>query len=110
MSNVSGLESKKATDFSTENKLVRTKPWFSISESENVANVNRNMNPVVASSMVSDIRPNKNPSTHSHYNIYDTTENVGDVRQKCLSTSDSSSGRSMRPRIAEDKNSKCTFI
>ena len=39
MSNVSGLESKKATDFSTENKLVRTKPWFSKAESENVANV-----------------------------------------------------------------------
>jgi len=64
------------------------------------------MNPVVASSMVSDIRLNKNPSTHSHHNIYDTTENASNVRQKCLSTSDSSSGRSMRPRIAEDKNSK----
>ena len=106
MSNVSGLESKKATDFSTENKLVRTKPWFSKAESENVANVSRSMNPVVASAMVSDIRPNKNPSTHSLYNIYDTTENVSDALQKCLSTSDSSSGRSMRPRIAEDKNSK----
>ena len=106
MSNVSGLESKKATDISTENKLVRTKPWFSKAESENVANVSRSINPVVASAMVSDIRPNKNPSTHSLYNIYDTTENVSDALQKCLSTSDSSSGRSMRPRIAEDKNSK----
>ena len=106
MSNVSGFESKKATDISTENKLVRTKPWFSKAESENVANVSRSINPVVASAMVSDIRPNKNPSTHSFYNIYDTTENVSDALQKCLSTSDSSSGRSMRPRIAEDKNSK----
>jgi len=103
---VSGLESKKATDISTENKLVRTKPWFSNAESENVAKVSRSIYPVVASAMVSDIRPNKNPSTHSLYNIYDTTENVSDALQKCLSTSDSSSGRSMRPRIAEDKNSK----
>ena len=109
-SNVSGLESKKATDISLENKLVRTKPWFSNAESENVAKVSRSIYPVVASAMVSDIRPNKNPSTHSLYNIYDTTENVSDALQKCLSTSDSSSGRSMRPRIAEDKNSKCTFI
>ena len=35
MGNVSVLESTKATDFLTENKLVTTKPWFSKSESEN---------------------------------------------------------------------------
>ena len=52
MSNVSGFESKKATDIATENKLVRTKPWFSKSESENVANVSRSINPFVASAMV----------------------------------------------------------
>ena len=106
MGNVSVLESTKATDFLTENKLVTTKPWFSKSESENLASDSRGIYPGFASSMASDIRPSKNSSTHSPNNIYDTTENVSDALQKCLSTSDSSSGRSMRPRIAEDKNSK----
>ena len=106
MGNVSVLESTKATDFLTENKLVTTKPWFSKSESENLASDSRGMNPGFASSMASDIRLNKNSSTHSPNNIYDTTENVSDALQKSLSVSDSVSGRSMRPRIAEDKNSK----
>ena len=68
------------------------------------------MNLEFASSMSSDIRPCKNSSTHSSTNIYDTTVNANYALQKTLSVSDSISGRSMRPRIAEDKNSKCTFI
>ena len=108
MGNVSVLESTKATDFLTENKLVTTKPWFSKSESERLASNSRGMNPGFASSMASDIRPSKNSSTHSSNNIYDTTVNVNasNALQKSLSVSDSVSGRSMRPRIAEDKNSK----
>jgi len=108
MGNVSVLESTKATDFLTENKLVIAKPWFSKSESENLANDSRSINPGLASSMVSDIRPNKNSSIHSPNNIYDTTVKVNAkyALQKTVSVSDSGSGRSMRPRIAEDKNSK----
>ena len=68
------------------------------------------MNLEFASSMSSDIRPNKNSSTHSSNNIYDTNVNASDALQKRLSVSDSVSGKSMRPRIAEDKNSKCSFI
>ena len=71
-----------------------------------MASDSRGINPGFASSMASDIRPSKNSSTHSTNNIYDTTENVSDALQKSLSVSDSVSGRSMRPRIAEDKNSK----
>ena len=68
------------------------------------------MNFQFASSMSSDIRPNKNSSTHSNNNIYDTNVNASDALQKTLSVSDSVSGRSMRPRIAEDKNSKFSLI
>ena len=96
----------KATNILTENKLVTTKPWFSKSESEKSVSDSRNMNLEFASSMSSDIRPNKNSSTHSSTNIYDTTVNASYALQKTLSVSDSVSGRSMRPRIAEDKNSK----
>ena len=90
----------------TGNKLVTTKPWFSKSESEKLASDSRNMNLEFASSMASDISPCKNSSTHSSTNIYDTTVNASYALQKTLSVSDSVSGRSMRPRIAEDKNSK----
>ena len=66
------------------------------------------MNLESVSSMSSDIRPIKKSSTHSSSNIYDTTANVNasTTLQRILSISDSFSGRSMRPRIAEDKNSK----
>jgi len=64
------------------------------------------MNFEFASSMSSDICPSKNLSTHSSTYIYDTTGNAKYELQKTLSVSDSVSGRSMRPRIAEDKNSK----
>ena len=66
------------------------------------------MNLEFASSMSSDIRPSKNSSTHSSTNVYDSTFNVDAsyTLQKTLSVSDSISGRSIRPRIAEDKNSK----
>ena len=108
MGNVSVLESTKATDFLTENKLVTTKPWFSKSESEKSASDSCGMNLEFVFSMPSDIRPSKNSSTHSSTNIYDTTAivNASYALQKTLSVSDSVSGRSMRPRIAEDKNSK----
>ena len=94
----------------TENKLVTTKPWFSKSGSEKSVSDNRNMDFELASSMSSDIRPNKNSSTHSSNNIYDTNVNASDALQKTLSVSDYVSGRSMRPIIAEDKNSKCSLI
>ena len=69
------------------------------------------MNLEFASSMSSDIRPRKNSSTHSSTNIYDTVNvNANYALQKTLSVSDSVSGRSMHPRIAEDKNSKRTII
>ena len=66
------------------------------------------MNLESVSSMSSDIRPIKKSSTHSSSNIYDTTANVNasTTLQRSLSVSDSFSGRSIRPRIAEDKNSK----
>ena len=108
MGNVSILENAKATNILTENKLVTTKPWFSKSESEKSASDSRGMNPGFASSMSFDIRPSKNSSTHSSNNIYDTTVKVNAkyALQKTVSVSNSGSGRSMRPRIAEDKNSK----
>ena len=98
----------KATNILTENKLVTTKPWFSKSELVKSVSESREMNLGSASSMYSDIRPIKNSSTHSSSYIYDTTANVnaGTALQRSLSVSDSFSGRSMRPRIAEDKNSK----
>ena len=104
------LEKEKTMDIVTENKLVTTKPWFSKSGSEKSVSDNRNMDFELASSMSSDIRPNKNSSTHSSNNIYDTNVNASDALQKKLSVSDSISGRSMRPRIAEDKISKCSLI
>ena len=108
--NVSKVEKATATNIVTENKLVTTKPWFSKSGSEKSVSDNCNMDFELASSMSSDICPNKNSSTHSSNNIYDTNVNASDALQKTLSVSDSVSGRSMRPRIAEDKNSKCTLI
>ena len=104
MVSVSKLENAKATKILTENKLVTTKPWFSKSESVKSVSKSRSMNLECVSSMSSDIRPNKNSSTHSSNNIYDTTVNVNasNALQKSLSVSDSVSGRSMRPRIAED--------
>ena len=108
MGNVSKFENATATNILTENKLVTTKPWFSKSGSEKSVSDNRNMNFEFASSMSSDIRPNKNSSTYSSTNkyIYDTTVNASYALQKTLSVSDSIRGTSMRPRIAEDKNSK----
>ena len=107
MGNVSVLESTKSTDFLTENKLVTTKQWFSKSESEKSTSDSQGMNPGFASSMPFDIHPSKNSATHSSNNIYDTTVKVNAkyALQKTVSVSDSGSGRSMRPRIAEDKNS-----
>ena len=92
----------------TENKLVTTKPWFSKSELVKSVSESREMNLGSASSMYSDIRPIKNSSTCSSNYIYDTTANVnaGTALQRSLPVSDSLSGRSMRPIIAEDKNSK----
>ena len=108
MGNVSILENTTATNILTENKLVTTKPWFSKSESEKSASGSCSMNLEFASSMSSDIHPSKNSSTHSSNNIYDNTAivNASYALQKTLSVSDSVCGRSMRPRIAEDKNSK----
>ena len=108
MGNVSKFENATATNMLTENKLVTTKPWFSKSESEKSASDSRNMNLEFASSISSDTRPSKNSSSHSSTNIYDTIVNVNAsyTLQKNLSVSDSVSGRSMHPRIAEDKNSK----
>ena len=108
MGNVSKFENATATNILTENKLVTTKPGFSKSEYEKSVSDSRNMNLEFASSMSSDIHPSKNSSSHSSTNIYDTTVNVNasNALQKSLSVSDSVSGRSMRPRIAEDKNSK----
>ena len=76
MGNVSKFENATATNILTENKLVTTKPWFSKSEYEKSVSDSRNMNLEFASSMSSDIRPCKNPSTHSSTNIYDTTVNA----------------------------------
>ena len=108
MASVSKLENAKATNILTENKLVTTKPWFSKSELVKSISESREMNLGSASSMYSDIRPIKNSSTHSSSYIYDTTAyvNAGIALQRSLSVSDSFSCRSMRPRIAEDKNSK----
>ena len=63
------------------------------------------MNLEFASSMSSDIRPNKNSSTHSSTNIYDTPVNVNasNALQKSLSVSDSVSGRSMRQELLKIK-------
>ena len=92
----------------TENKLVTTKPWFSKSEILKSEGESRKKNHESESSMSTNIRPRKNSSIHSSSHIYDTTVDVNAniTLQRSLSTSDSFSGRSMRQRIAEDKNSK----
>ena len=92
----------------TENKLVTTKPWFSKSEILTSEGESRKKNQESVSSMSTDIRPIKKSSIHSSSHIYDTTVDVNAniTLHRSLSTSDSLSGRSMRPRIAEDKNSK----
>ena len=98
----SNLEKANVTNILTENKLVTTKPWFSKSELVKSDSESRKKNLESVSSMSSDIRPNKNSSTHSSSNIYDTTVNVNasTTLQRSLSASDSFSGRSMCPRIA----------
>ena len=63
------------------------------------------------SSMSFDIRPHKKLPILSSNNIYDTTEyeNANTTQQRSSSTSDAFCGRSMRPRITEDKISKSCF-
>ena len=83
MVSVSKLENTKATNILTENKLVTTKPWFSKSESVKSVSESRSMNLEFASSMSSDFHPNKNSSTHSSTNIYDSTVNVNSKEFIC---------------------------
>ena len=104
----SNLEKEKAIYIETENKLVTTKPWFSKSEILKPENESMEKNPKSVTNASYDIRPHKKSYIHSSRNIYDATDYVdaNTTLQRSLSTVDSFSGRSMRPRIAEDKISK----
>ena len=99
---------EKTIDIETENKLVTTKPWFSKAEILKPENESLEKNPKSVSSVSYGIRRHKKSSIHSSRYIYDTTDdvNANNTLQRSLSTVDSFSGRSMRPRITEDKISK----
>ena len=107
-----GSDSEKASNIGTGNKLVRTKHWFSksqilISQKESVER-----NPISGACVSYDVCPSKKPYSSPSNNIHDITDNVNanTSLQGSLSTVDSFRGRSMRPRITEDKISECFFL
>ena len=85
-----------------------TKPWFSKSEILKSENESFEKNPKPVASVSYDVRPHKKSSINPSHNIYNITDYVdaNTTLQRSLSTVDSFSGRSMRPRITEDKISK----
>ena len=101
-------EKEETHNIGTGNKLVTTKPWFSKSLILNTQEESLKSLPTseVCDSFV--VRPSLKPSISSSPYIYDTTDNVNvnSTLQMKLPTVNSIGGKSLRPRITEDKISK----
>ena len=89
-----------------------TKPWFSKSKILNSERESFEMNPISVASVSYEVHPSEKPSISPSIDVYDSTDNVdaNTSLQGSLSTVDSFRGRSMRPRITEDKISECFFL
>ena len=92
----------------TENKLVTTKLWFSKSQTLNELKQSFVGTPMLGSIVSANLGSVKVKSIFPSQYIYDSTneENASEALLKVSSSVNSSGGRTLRPRIVEDKNSK----